>query len=243
MTINVPPDSGLTVKELFPHIYYLEFDSSYRSAMHMLRFEEYYESPKFKGQIFSLIDFMEWYASEHDDVFSYPADWGGFNVPSTSLLAVRNATIPDFNRYDALMFEIIDQVVTRENGHIFYFISSSKEEPKVTLNHEIAHAFYACDPEYRQAMDTTINAWKEQYPTKYEKAALVLKKLGYHEQSVQDEIHAYCATGLCTELLGALRPMPKVREIFKTYMRQLRPRKVANGRPIPQSDELQPQSG
>jgi hypothetical protein len=53
--------------------------------MTFLRYQEFYESPskKFRGKSYKLLDFMKWYASENDGIFTYPRDWAGFNFPGS----------------------------------------------------------------------------------------------------------------------------------------------------------------
>src|SRR5580704_15894322 len=65
-------------------IYLLCFKTQYELAATFLRVQEYYESPRFSGRIFSLEQFMDWYAERFGN-FTYYQDWTGFNVPSTAL--------------------------------------------------------------------------------------------------------------------------------------------------------------
>lgn len=81
-------DTRYTLESMGSGIYCLRFERHYDCCMHFLRFQEYYESPEFKGEAFSLLDFMDWYAHsysshKHDKrpSFTYPSDWAGFNVP------------------------------------------------------------------------------------------------------------------------------------------------------------------
>ena len=70
------------------NIFCLKFDNNYDLCMHFLRAQEFYESPfpEFKGKNFNLIDYMEKYAKAYgDNVFTYPGDWCGFNIPSNVL--------------------------------------------------------------------------------------------------------------------------------------------------------------
>src|SRR5262245_26903475 len=64
-------------------IYLLVFETQYELASTFLRFQEHYESPKFRKKIFSLEEFMDWYGQENKGKFSYFKDWAGFNIPST----------------------------------------------------------------------------------------------------------------------------------------------------------------
>ena len=63
-----------TLKEIKGGIFLVEFDNQYDLAMTFLRYQEFYESPKFKGKRFTIIDFMEWYSKEYDGAFTYTKD-------------------------------------------------------------------------------------------------------------------------------------------------------------------------
>ncbi|MEK7106247.1 MAG: ABC transporter ATP-binding protein, partial [Patescibacteria group bacterium] len=69
-------------------IYLVEAPTQYALASTFLRFQEHYESPKFRGQFFSLEEFMDWYAEEYGN-FTYYKDWTGFNIPSYILKSFR----------------------------------------------------------------------------------------------------------------------------------------------------------
>jgi len=58
-----------------------------------LRFEEYYESPRFKGRIFTFDEYRKWYVKnspkgKKTGRFTYYSDWSGFNIPSYALKTV-----------------------------------------------------------------------------------------------------------------------------------------------------------
>ncbi len=156
-----------SIKEIYPHIYHLHFGSGYDVAMHFLRFQEYYESPKFYKKIFTLIEYMEWYAKKHGEgAFTYPSDWSGFNDPSWVLNEVRDAEIPDPNKYDRFMFNLIDTVREKEGAHAYYFIGTSKESSDgagksdvAVLDHEIAHAFFTVRSDYRREVGQLLLNW------------------------------------------------------------------------------------
>ena len=199
---------GFSIREILPHVYHLHFESAYDLAMHFVRFQEYYESPKFHRQIFTLVDYMEWYAStQGKGAFAYPTDWSGFNVPSWVLKQVRKADIPDLNKYDQRMFTLIDWVEEKEFPENYYFIGTSAEGYKGdknkgsfdVLDHEIAHALYTVNSDYRKDVGDLLNVWNHEPGHKgeeYDSAVEILREMGYHETTIDDEIHAYCATGL-----------------------------------------------
>lgn len=217
----------MELTKILPHVYHLRFPECYDLAMHFLRYQEYYESTKFRGQIFTLVDYMEWYAKEHGDgVFTYPDDWSGFNVPSDVLITVSEAELPDPNKYDIQMRALIETVRREEGDRPFYFIGTygDGEAPAEELDHEIAHALYFSDTEYRRAMEDLL----DKMPTKnYDKAWRAMQEMNYHPITCRDEIHAYAATGPCQELKKALTPSV-CKPFIKAYKAQRKRVEVKN---------------
>jgi len=74
----------MTRTRLANDIFLLRFDTQYELASTFLRIQEHYESSRFRKRVFSLEDYMDWYAAEYG-AFTYFEDWSGFNVPSTAL--------------------------------------------------------------------------------------------------------------------------------------------------------------
>ena len=185
------------LKQVMPHVYHLTFESSYDLAMHFIRFQEYYESPKFYRQFFSLVDYMEWYAKDYENAngaFTYPIDWGGFNVPSHCLVPfLEDNVIPDRNKYDDFMLDIIQKIKEHEDDHPFYLIGTSTDYCE-GLSHELAHALYTVDTDYHREANLLLQTLP---PEILETAQKYHPKHNYPQSTIDDEIHAYCATGLC----------------------------------------------
>ena len=59
------------------------------------------------------------------------------------------------------------------------------------IGHELAHAYYYLDEEYKLKMDKAIKA----YPRYEEMKKIILSGVGYDENVVDDEIQAYLSTG------------------------------------------------
>lgn len=236
---------GPNFKRILPHIYLLHFERQYDLAMHFLRFQEYYESPKFRHQFFTLLDYMEWYSHKHGKgAFTYPTDWTGFNVPSRCLLPFltaqrfapyeeqRNPAFPDFNRYDETMLQLIAEAWDEEQGRPFYFIGifgdkegTCKDGSTGVIYHELAHAFYATRRNYKKAAKKLL---AEMNPSTLAQCREVLSDKGYRRSAIDDEIHAYGATGPCAELkeiftISDQRPFKKLFE--KTLTRLLQKHK------------------
>lgn len=230
---------NFSVKSILPHVYHLHFESAYDLAMHFVRVQEFYESPKFFHRLFSLVDFMEWYASEHGKgAFTYPTDWSGFNVPSNVLLEVYGKRdsehgtgwapthIPDFNRYDLFMEALVHWAERLEGQHGFYFIGTSSAgykgdaDEENVLDHEIAHALYFTNEKYCKAVTRCL---AEMDSDARVKAKEVLAKMGYHPTTIDDEIHAYSATGLCSALQDAIskKEAQPFQKVFQAFLKQV----------------------
>lgn len=182
------------LEKIRDRLYSLTFENDYVLAMHFLRYQEYYEShnPKFKGNTFSMMDYMEWYSTHFKKTleFTYPADWSGFNFPTKLIKEQKEKGMPDFNRYDAFMNCVHDMIVA--GGDEDSYLIGSRIDCKATMDHEIAHGLYYLEPKYKTAMDTITSLMPS--ATK-ELIFDYLRKDGYCEQVLHDELQAYMATG------------------------------------------------
>src|ERR1043166_6690987 len=90
-------------------IYLLRFETLYELSSTFLRIQEHYESPHFHGRVFTLEQFMDWYAAKNEKKeFSYFEDWDGFNVPSTAFQPFYDG------RFDPLLEKEIGRASCRE---------------------------------------------------------------------------------------------------------------------------------
>lgn len=216
---------------VYPGIYHLQFDNTYDTAMHFLRYQENYESPKWHGvNDFSLVEYMDWYAKdqcsgwEHPSkegegrlMFSYPGDWTGFNIPSYVFDRCNEDTIPDWNSYDEFMSNLIELIRCSENGGKFYLIGTTFTRPDDgTLAHEISHGLFYTREDYT----TEATALYESLDPKVaEKLKDWLLSSGYTEAVVVDETVAYLATGL-EEPLDKDAACKKARGKFQTLLKK-----------------------
>lgn len=191
--------TAFTLSQVKPSIFLLEFQEQYDLCMFFLRYQEYYESPspQFRGKSFQILDFMKWYSLEFGKgAFTYPKNWGGFNIPSYVVKQVVDLGIPDKNLYDYEMWEVYKQC-REQVGDKFYLIGVSKSKKKSEskgkdyLDHEIAHGFFYINDQYREEMTQLV----EEMPTELVMAMRnFLKKLGYTPEVYTDEIQAYMST-------------------------------------------------
>ena len=190
--------------ELAPGIFVIRFKSQYQLASTFLRVQEHYESARFKGRIFTLEAFMDWYA-ERFGAFTYFEDWSAFNVPSTALRPF----------YDGRFDPLLDKeqrllALFRNTREPFYVIGISDEQD---LHHELAHALYYMRPDYRRAVKAAMR--------KYDTRALVkrLNAMGYHRSVLADEVHAYLVSTRDLAAIKASRHAALRKELKMIYRR------------------------
>jgi hypothetical protein len=201
MKINHPLVKGV-VKEVKPRIYCVTVDDDYDRAMLFCRYQEFYESPykKFRGKPFTWMEYMRHYKTEwKKDVFTYPEDWSGYNIPSSVIDKANNIFYKD-TEYDLIMNDIyfhcsIDSQNKNNGTRCDWYLIGASSKDLNTMDHEIAHGMFYTNKEYKKEVVKLINNIK---PTHYEKLKNKLIKMGYvnDKKIIDDEINAFMSTGL-----------------------------------------------
>lgn len=198
----------LHLTKIRERVYALKFDSSYEMCMAFLRYEEFYEcsNPAFQGKSFTLAQYMSWYAMQFGEgQFTYPDDWGGFNFPLNIIQQVHVAGITDPNHYDSFMLGIHGLIDSVERDS--YLIGFSEEDGY--KDHELTHAMYYVDDEYRRSANFIIASAGEGLVTAMKKA---LQDEGYAPSISLDEIQAYVTTGEM-EMFDDIQDVEKLNEL------------------------------
>ncbi len=200
---------SFTKEQICKDIFLLKFENQYDITSTFLRFQEHYESPEFRGKIFSLQEYTKWYSSIKGD-FTYYSDWNGFNIPSYVLKPFYEGK---FNPLSEKEEKILD--IFRNEVDPFYVIAIHKmsEKPLGILKHEIAHGFFYISSTYKEK---TIEIMKK---FNVEEIKEKLRYLGgYHEEVLDDEIQAFSISG--DEKLDIYFPddmKDKLKGIFSEY--------------------------
>ncbi len=171
------------VAEVVPGVLHMKFPEQRLMASTMLRFQEHYESPKYRGKAFTLDEFKKWYAENQSKTgdFSYYEDWEGFNIPSRVLRRFKKG---DFDPLDPKERALLARFAERKGR--FYLIATAGEDgDPVTLRHEVAHGLYYTRPDYRRRAQALL---KE---VDLKPVYAMLKRLGYHKSVWLDEAHAW----------------------------------------------------
>ncbi|HIH25071.1 TPA: ABC transporter ATP-binding protein [Candidatus Woesearchaeota archaeon] len=166
--------------EVVPSVWHLNFKSQYLLAATFVRFQEYYESPRFRGDVFSLEDFMDWYADTNGK-FSYFEDWSGFNIPSYAFEPFKNGAFDPLSRKERSLLQFFDAT-----PQPFYVIGSFGEGDARIIEHETAHGLFYTSPGYKKRV---MGVLKTIDPAPIHK--MLGDGLGYHPAVFDDETHAY----------------------------------------------------
>lgn len=208
------------IKEVAKNVFLVTFKSSYDLAMTFLRYQEFYESPKWRGKKFTILEYMEWYSKEVGaNTFSYPDDYDGFNLPSWVFEKIR---YEDGNIYDVVM-TLIRAHIKHTFGVTgpYYLIGVSEESgDQSTVRHEIAHGMYTTDPIYKKTVDHMV---RKVLPRRVRRRLfMALKQRQYHNSVLVDESNAFLSTGLHStwKLPGMAKYRRKFQKVFEAFYKK-----------------------
>jgi hypothetical protein len=192
-------------------IYLLRFKTQYQLTATFLRVQEHYESPRFRGRIFSLEQYMDWYAKRYGN-FTYYQDWSGFNVPSTAFQPFYEGKFDPLSEKEKQLLGLFNDLRER-----FYVIGIYDSGAKDSLTHELAHALFFIDDRYREAVREAMRG--------YDTSALArqIAEAGYAKHVIPDEIQAYIVAP-SGELAAAPRLKPlrqELRALYKQHSEKL----------------------
>ena len=206
------------IKEIASNVFAIIIKDDYTRGMLFCKIQEYYEcsNEKFKNKKFSIWAYQYWYAHKYKGCFSYPADYEGFNVPLEVALRCKNTWSIE-TPYDEKMDKIISKIDVRPNTYII----GVKHLRGMIFKHEMCHALYYTNKNYKDDMDQLTNSLGN---NKYKKFVKNLKKLGYHNSVIKDEIQAYMSTDTDYRVLKGINKRKimhkKYKSIFKEYYKK-----------------------
>jgi hypothetical protein len=161
----------------------LEFESKKEQNLSMVRFQEFYEGkPGIKGQKFNWELFIDKYSTD-EGLLDYFSFWDGFNFPSSIIDEFISLNPETYQREK----EIINQSKELEPNCPGYVISYVQGD-ETTKNHELSHAFYFLDEEYKNKSIDIIKTIPKDHLISLFKD---LTALGYLPHIINDEIIAY----------------------------------------------------
>lgn len=205
-----------SIREINENIIAIVVPNDYDRAMLFCRVQEFYESPneKFRNNNFSIWNYCRWYSQKFGNgCFSYPKDFVGYNFPlivAKKCYQINSVETP----YDEEMIKIIDAVF--EEGKRKYLIGVDNLKNS-TFDHELAHAFYYVDINYKNSMN---DITKEISKFDYSKFKNNLKSIGYCSSVLKDEIQAYMSTEINRKVTKGVKQKKKLHKLFKSIFNQ-----------------------
>lgn len=194
--------SELRKCEVLERVFLVESARQLDLASTFLRFQEHYESPRFRGRVFTLQQFIDWHAAERG-AFTYLQDWSGFNIPSWVLEPFFAGLFDPLAERERRLLELF-----RGESSPFYVIGVVGDGATLdrrTLEHELAHGLFSTCAPYRRDVRACLGA-ADTHALERELVAL-----GYCAQVLQDEVHAY----LLTETFGSERERRRLAPVRK----------------------------
>ena len=189
-----------------------------------VRPQVHYDNKEFKGRIFTLDEFKDWYSGGKE--FTYYYDWNGFNVPDSTIKKFIDGKFNPLTPDEKWLIENIKSsgINLREP---FYLVGYSNDDES-TRNHELSHALYYLSSEYKKSADKIIDSIP-----KHELGTLndFMGVRKYHPSVYKDEMQAYLmADKDYLQRYGGWNPSyephhHKLVEAFNKYFNKSRERK------------------
>ena len=188
-------------------VLHLRFNSKIEQNLSMCRISEYFESPfeEIRDKIFTVDEFLKLYQPLSYEGKTFWEYFEGFNVPAFHVNNFYKNFIPTQR-------EISIRSVWFK-GDYKYLISDIETCSSDVLAHELAHANFAIDEDYHELVTTALQSIDTET---FKILANDLKKIGYHDGNIADELHAYLLTSTDEELT----------EIFSVKLTELKEIKV-----------------
>lgn len=189
------------LKQIRPQIFAISIKDNYQRTMLFCRYIEFFDSPykEIKNKFFTWEKFMAVYKDKFNkDSFTYPKDWEGFSISSKMIKKAISVFGKDKGPYDEIMGEIYSYCSKNSNKSEWYLIGVDNFTSD-TIDHEIAHALYEIDSEYKKKCDKLISLIdKDDYQTLKKK----IVDMGYmsDKHTINNEIQAFMSTKLSNGL-------------------------------------------
>lgn len=181
-TLSQLQSSKFEVMEVEPSVFFLGFNDRREMAETLVRFQESYESPKFKGKTFLRSEYKAWYRTVSESgKYTYHKDWSGFNFPNWVLEPFYQGHFIKLTKRERAILNYFRNIRGK-----FYVIGALSGDV-TTIPHEVSHGRFYLNDAYREEILRTLTL----YPNE---VALIEKRLefeGYHSGVFKDEVQAY----------------------------------------------------
>ena len=192
-----------TITAVEPKIYLVIAPSQYILAATFMRFQEYYESSEFKGRIFAVEEYMDWYAKVYGN-FTYFEDWHGFNVPAHVFDPFLSHKFDPLTKKEQILIDKLHKSGLDLLNDYVIGLTERDVHRKPTLEHEYTHGLLAKNKHFRDEMVAVIMRYH------WAPISKILEEMSYDKSVWLDEVIAYFLTGPGKEfkaIVGEYREM------------------------------------
>jgi hypothetical protein len=191
-----------------PGLVHLDFDSFVHLGKALIRPQEYAESPKFRGEVFTTSRLKKYFrsfpSSTSKNGRSNPYwSFTGFNIPGHYV----DGFYEKFPAITDAEKEIQKHLLSLNLPERYYIIGSAdgaaKKECWKAGEHELAHALWYLDATYKADQEAIVAELPEKYYTSVKNRLLSWGIYGL--PVIEDEIHAYLATDSLSKLSQRFR--------------------------------------
>ena len=183
----------MKLKKLGDNIFLFTAKTQKELTLSFFRMQEFYESPleQLKGKEFNTFEFIDALMNDKGKI-TYFSDWYGFNIPGNIVNKwIRKQSLNDYTIYEEKMFNQLDEAGIDYDS---YYIIGSLKTDKNTIKHEIAHALYYTNKNYRSEMQKLNKELEKCYSDHYLLMKECLLRMGYCKEVIDDEIQAYLSS-------------------------------------------------
>ena len=167
------------------NIVLLTFPTQKELILTMCRPQEFYEAAttKLRNNKFSYEEVIDFYMDTEGNL-DYFNMWTGFNLPGYVMDEF-------FNRFDLTKREAKLKSAIRKVAKGDYYVIAVKAGDDATLDHELVHAHFYLNADYKKKATMLVNSLPKSI---LKKITTRLKTMGYTSAVIKDEINAYLST-------------------------------------------------
>ena len=208
----------LRSKERFRDIFEFTFPSLKHLGRTFVRMQEFYDSPfpELRGQYFTLDQFTK---ITHQTIPQYCASNGGYALNGQVLQHFFKLYHEHLTSHERIFFDVLFQKVTHETLSNIFVIGMLPSIDWNTQVHELSHAIYYLDADYRLF---TNEIYSVASPTQQKKIERKMRKFQYYERFwngiYQDERIAF-AQSVSKRLLALLVYHLQLRAKCNVYLK------------------------
>lgn len=181
----------MMVSEMVPGVIHVRYSTAKEAAKVMIRIQEFYENPKLHSRRITIGKVRQWEVEQFGS-FDYYNRWTGFNVPWP--VALTFFLTHKLRKVEDDLWSAIFGAWRATHSRLCYLVVTGADRSVSDLVHEMAHAAFFHSQSYRADVHTFI---LKRLPAKVvENSFAALRKFGYGDAQLVDELNAFCVGGM-----------------------------------------------